>query len=259
MVEIDHIDYHVADSCNLACEFCTHYSNFKGSTNIVTPDVAVKDWGVWPKIIKLNKFIIIGGEPLLNPHLTEIIILAKQTWIGSRILLYSNGMLLDKHPNLRHVLDGGKFCLGLHHRNEKDDEIQNNVFRYFEGSNVEIDVINSRFHNTDWYAYYKINEDGSYSPYTDNNQRKSWESCVAGSLRCYVLKDNMLWKCPQIAFADRAGITWFNDYKPCKPTDDIAAWAKLEDESCCSNCPAGIIKVNHGIDTMKRRLPVINP
>jgi organic radical activating enzyme len=256
MIEIDHIDYHLADSCNLACEYCSHYSNFTGPSNFTSLEQAEEEWTTWSKIIQPKRIHLIGGEPMLNPHLCDLVMLARSIWEKSTICIYSNGILIDRHPELKVVLDGGLFFLSLHHRNSIDEQIKNKIETYFKNSNVELHIIVSN--NTEWYSFYQITDSGELKPYDNNDQRKSWKNCIAGQSRCYVLRNNMLWKCAQIAFSNRAGITWFNDYQPCKPNDDIAAWVKLEDEPCCSNCPSTRQLQKHGSEYMKRRLPVIN-
>jgi hypothetical protein len=256
MIEIDHIDYHLADSCNLSCEYCSHYSNFKGPANTVTVEQAEKEWGIWSKLIQPKRIHLIGGEPLLNPHLCDLVMLARSIWNKSLICVYSNGILIDKHPDLKVVLDGGLFFLSLHHRNDVDNQVKSKVMSYFDNSNVGLHILVNT--TSDWYSFYQIDQLGNLKPYTDGDQRSSWLNCVAGQSRCYILRDSKLWKCAQVAYADRAGITWFKGYQPCGPEDDIQAWAQLEDEACCANCPATKQLQAHGAEYMKRRLPIIH-
>lgn len=251
MVTIGHIDYHLVDSCNLACDFCSHYSNFKGPSNMVSVDQAREEWLRWSKVIRPQRFHLIGGEPLLNPNLVELVRLAFDVWKDSMICLYSNGLLIDRHPELKEALSGGHYLLSLHYGNEKDEQIESNVRRFFQGSNVGIHILVTR--KSEWLSFYQFDKDGKLIPYNDGDQRKSWENCIAGQSRCFVLRKDRLWKCPQVAFADRAKITWFDDYKSCSIEDDIQEWALREDESCCSNCPASKQVVPHGEQWMVRR------
>lgn len=251
---ISQLEYHVVDACNMACEFCSHYSNFKGPANLLSVEQAKLEWAEWSLKVNPNRFHVIGGEPLLNPKISEIILAAFEIWSTSTIVLYSNGLLIHKHPKLRDALSGGRFALGLHFCDERDSKIEANVREFFSGSNVDIDVIDG---SQGWMQFYRFSRDGTPVPYTDDLQRKSWENCVAAQQRCFVLRDNKLWKCPQIAFADRAGIDWFSGYSPCDLGSDIEKWISLEDEPCCKNCPATKQFTSHGAKFMNSRLPIV--
>lgn len=254
MIQVNQIEYHVVDACNLSCEFCTHYSNFKGPANFKTVEQCEQEWSVWADRIQLNRFHIIGGEPLLNPDIVKIVQLAFRMWPSTTIYLYSNGLLLKKHPGLRGALKGGRYALGLHYCDERDQATEKFVRSFFMGTGVAVDVINGAL---GWLQFYKI-ENGNPVPYSDENQRASWECCVAAQQGCLVLRDGKLWKCPQVAFADRAGVAhWFDGYQACSPNDDIASWLAKEDESCCSRCPSQPQFTKHGSDHMNARLPLV--
>ena len=254
-IPIGHIDYHVIDACNLACEFCTHYSNFKGPANIKTLDQCEAEWCQWAQVIHPERLHLIGGEPLLNPQIVEIVQLAFRVWPETTICLYSNGLLLKKHPGLQVSLKGGRYCLGLHYCDDRDTQTEQFVRNFFVDTGVAVDVIDGA---QGWLQFYRF-DDGKPVPYNDGNPRASWENCIAGQSRCFVLKSGKLWKCPQVAFADRAGVAhWFDGYQPCSVDDDIAAWLAREDESCCSNCPSGRQLTSHGAARMNLRLPVLS-
>lgn len=257
MIELKQLEYHVVDGCNLACEFCSHYSNFKGPANILEIDQIEEEWRHWSEKIRPNRLHLIGGEPLLHPKISEIVALAFRVWPLSRICLYSNGLLLKKHPTLRKVLKGGQFALGLHYCDERDQETERNVTNYFLGTGTDVSVIDG---SKGWLKFYDFDEAGRPVPYRDNDQRASWENCVAAQQKCFVLRNNYLWKCPQIAYSDRAGVAdWFADYLPCSADSDILEWTLKEDEKCCLSCPAAPQPTPHGKDFMRPRLPVIQP
>lgn len=255
MIRVKQIEYHVVDACNLACEFCTHYSNFKGPANVKSLEECESEWSVWSKVIKPDRFHIIGGEPLLNKQIVEIVRLAFRLWPETIIYLYSNGLLLKNHPGLRGALKGGRYALGLHYCDERDRKTEEFVRKFFLGSGVSVDVVDGA---QGWLQFYEF-KNGVPVPYDDKNQRASWECCIAAQQGCLVLRNERLWKCPQVAFADRAGIAhWFDGYESCLPTDDIEKWLAKEDEACCGRCPAKQQFVPHGADHMKPRLPILN-
>jgi organic radical activating enzyme len=253
-VNISNVDYHVIDACNLACDFCSHYSNFKGPAKLVSVDQAEKEWNVWSKKICPAVFNVIGGEPTLNPELPELIKLASRIWHHSEIHLYTNGANLHRLPELRTAMRYHHVQLGLHLSESENKQIVEKVRKFFFGYNVNIHIVPI---NYQFIPFYRM-VDGVPTPYEDNNQRSSWLNCVAAKYRCFVLKDNLLWKCAQIAFADRAGIQdWFKEYDPCPIDGDISSWALREDESCCLRCPANPQPVKHNETTQRVMLPVL--
>lgn len=255
MITIRQFDYHVVDACNLACEFCTHYSNFKGPANIMTIDAIEAEWSQWATVIRPERIHIIGGEPLLNPNIVEIVRLAFRLWTDSAICLYSNGLLLKNHPGIRGALRGGRYILGLHYCDDRDRETEKQVRQFFFDSGVEVDVVDG---DLGWLQFYKFDVDGKPIPYDDGDPRSSWSNCIAAQQGCLVMRHGRLWKCPQVAFADRAGVShWFDGYRPCSINDDIQEWLSREDEHCCSNCPAKPQFTDHGASFMKPRLPIV--
>lgn len=254
LIEIKQFEYHVVDACNLACEFCSHYSNFKGKANILDPLRIESEWKQWTSRIRPKRVHLIGGEPLLNPNISSIVALAFRCWPDSTICVYSNGLLLKNHPSLRGSLKGGRFVLGLHYCDEEDKATERFVRKFFLDAQVEVEVVDGA---QGWLQFYQINSEGKPEPFNHGNRRSSWENCIAAQQRCFVMKNGKLWKCPQVAYSDRAGIAnWFADYEACTPDDDIHEWKNREEESCCSNCPATAIAARHGRSFMRHRLPL---
>lgn len=234
-VKLKSIETHVIDSCNLACEFCSHYSNLKPATNMLTLNKAEEEWSNWASKVEPNEFIMLGGEPTLNPKLPDLIALARNIWKTSKIRLITNGMFLERLPSLQYLLANQILTVTLHLSEAENNKIVSYVQNTF-GHICEISF--NYTHEGRWLQFYKL-EHGVPIPFTDNNPRSSWECCVAKT--CHVLKDNKLWKCPQVAYASTVDIDWFKDYKYATLDDDILAWSKREEESCCSNCPAHLV------------------
>ena len=76
MIEIPALEYHLAHGCNLSCQQCSHYSNFRLAGKLPTPDDARREYSLWSHRIQPRRFALLGGEPLLNPHLIEHLRLA---------------------------------------------------------------------------------------------------------------------------------------------------------------------------------------
>ena len=234
MQYIDKLEYHVTDLCNLSCQFCNHYSNLHKSRRMMEPADAAVEWTKWAAHLIPREFILLGGEPTMNPRLEELVSLARQTWSRSRIVIWSNGHWLQKHPRLHEVLAGGALKLSLYAETNMA-ELHSKLAR-FHGV-VDVEFNDFRASDT-WLQFYKL-EDGKPQPFTDNDPAKSWEHCP--SKHCHVLRDGALWKCPQVAYHKSVGIDWpaFTAYEPLQDPLDFAAWIARKHEHCCSCCPAG--------------------
>jgi hypothetical protein len=240
------LDYHIADECNLSCAYCNHYSNFHRSKTLKTLEQATAEWSDWSSQIIPEELMLLGGEPTVNPELPEIIEAAKEFWPFSRINLFSNGFKLKSHPGLASALVGCRLILSMH-RGPENETRNRRIGRGFASMGIDVEL---RDVNSNWRRFYQVDENGKEMPFSDDQQRKSWETCA--SKKCHVLKDGKLYKCPQTAFAADAGIDFehFKTYDACSPGDDIEAWLAREDEPCCSHCPATPSMVN--IEPLKR-------
>ena len=90
----DRLEIHAAHACNLTCESCSHFSN-GGHKAILSPEDAEEWMKLWNTRIEPKTFRILGGEPTLNPNLTELIYLTRPCWPSSKITLVTNGLLLN--------------------------------------------------------------------------------------------------------------------------------------------------------------------
>ena len=96
------LEVHAAEHCNLKCSSCSHFSP------LAEPGFC--DTKVLEKCLKklqyfqddCEVFNILGGEPLLNPQICEIISLCRKYMDHTEICLVTNGILLlqpDKLPD----------------------------------------------------------------------------------------------------------------------------------------------------------------
>ncbi len=94
MIDIPALEFHLAHGCNLSCQQCSHYSNFHLAGQMPTPDDARREYSHWSHRIRPKRFALLGGEPLLNPHLIEHLRLARESWPDSDLMLVTNGFFL---------------------------------------------------------------------------------------------------------------------------------------------------------------------
>ena len=96
------LEIHLSEHCNLNCVSCSHYSP------LATPkfcDIAQ----LRNSLSKLSRFAnefytirLLGGEPLLNPNIVEIISIVRDLFPDTNIQLITNGLLLMP-PCTKHI------------------------------------------------------------------------------------------------------------------------------------------------------------
>lgn len=98
--ELQYIETHIADRCNLKCKGCMHFSNL--CEEDVYPDVEqfTKDFKRIKELFG-NVFIIrlMGGEPLLNPNATTYFDIVREIFPVSEIRIVTNGLLVPQQTN----------------------------------------------------------------------------------------------------------------------------------------------------------------
>lgn len=87
------LDIHAVEHCNLNCGGCSHFSPVaqKEFCNLKVLEKSLK------KLSKFKKHFfaiqILGGEPLLNPDLSDLLITVRKYFENKRITLITNGLL----------------------------------------------------------------------------------------------------------------------------------------------------------------------
>ncbi|WP_353096760.1 radical SAM protein [Tissierella praeacuta] len=95
LYEKNTIFFKITNNCNLACEFCCASC----SNQILDKDMSITDFKLMfnkIKKIKTNRFVITGGEPLMNPNVLDILKYCKEN-CDNKIILLSNGLLINKN------------------------------------------------------------------------------------------------------------------------------------------------------------------
>lgn len=98
---IGYIEHHITDHCNLNCAGCSHFSpiaepwyesieDFKHDFNILADKTGKH----------INTIRLMGGEPLLHPHVEQFAIITRELFPNSEIQVVTNGILLQKQKSL---------------------------------------------------------------------------------------------------------------------------------------------------------------
>lgn len=91
------LEYNLTEHCNYACNDCSHFSPYmpRKSSSLATFE---RDLRALAKVIRVNRFRFVGGEPLLHPELLGHIEAVRATGIAREIQVCTNGALLDRTP-----------------------------------------------------------------------------------------------------------------------------------------------------------------
>jgi organic radical activating enzyme len=205
MIKVNHLECHISHACNLTCESCIDFTNH-GHSEIITYE-KLKSWfSLWNERINPKEFALLGGEPLLNPELIEILHLTKEMWPRKNedtFELVTNGLLLYKWPNLAQNLKDTNFRLSISiHGDNSNEEYKKRMKKNLDIVNkwikeYKIDVsIEPSFNN--WRKIYKGFGITS-EPYEDNDPEESWNNCLCEQ-DCFQLHEGNIYKCPTMAY-----------------------------------------------------------
>jgi len=244
-----HFDVHLSHACNLTCESCSHFSNhhFSGLLSLETAESWYQKWSLR---LRPKRVTLIGGEPTINPKLSEHVLLARKYWPNACIRLYTNGFFLHRHPRLPQIMkEIGNSVIEVSKHfdspeyNQRFDEIQRLLQTWQDEHQIQFIVRDSIVNWTRRYHY----EGGQLSPYNDGDPQQSWRNCKART--CKQLHNGKLWKCPILAYLpmvkSKVNLSpewdFYLTYKPLEPDcseSELREFLSRKSEVFCAACPA---------------------
>jgi hypothetical protein len=155
----------------------------------------------WSRRISVKEVVLLGGEPALNPDLTNIINLSRSLFPETPIVILTNGFLLSKHEGLAECLLKNRVQLGVSvHENTPAyrAKIQPalDLLSQWQRMGIVLEVWNTW---QCWTKPYVDSPDGPV-PFSDNNKYAAWSACNVPARKCAQLRDNCVWKCPLVAY-----------------------------------------------------------
>ncbi len=90
-------EVHVTEHCNLNCKQCAHFSPL-AEESYIDVDQYTKDVNRLSELFdgEMSYILLLGGEPLLHPRLTELMEITRKAFPVGRIRIVTNGILLPK-------------------------------------------------------------------------------------------------------------------------------------------------------------------
>jgi hypothetical protein len=246
------LEMDIAHACNLHCRSCTHYSDY-GLKGVVALSDGARWLGAVAKRLAPKSLHLLGGEPTLNPQLCDFIWVVRDLFPEAEVGVVSNGLLLDRHPDLWETLEKTKATLEISRHSLTDrpylDRFEPAIAaarQQAERHGVHL-IIREGY--SEFYATYR-GEGPSMRPFTDGSAKKSWDVC--NNKYCMTLHQGTLWKCPPIAFlgriADKFGLDKVEEWRPYLAYEALDVEASMRDyaafvtrnyapESVCTMCP----------------------
>ena len=121
---IDKLEFYITNVCNLTCDGCNRYNNYKFS-GWQSWDEAEPILTKWAEKIDIRHPVILGGEPLLNPDIVKWIKGVNKLWPDhSGTQVQSNGTRIDCVSGLIDALDpgvGNWLGISIHNPNDRDE------------------------------------------------------------------------------------------------------------------------------------------
>lgn len=197
---LDLIEFHIVEHCNLNCKCCMHFSPLapKKFVSIKSFKQDAKKMSTITKTA-INNIHILGGEPLLHPELLKILKITRQYFPNSDIQLISNGILILSQKT--------QFWQTL-----KKYNIHLSVTRYpLELNYQQITHLTQKYNIK--YTFYSPNKENSFwhFPLDLNGTQDpiySYSNCRKGN-NCTNINicDGKLYMCPVAGY-----IKYFNEY-----------------------------------------------
>lgn len=92
------LEVHLADHCNMNCRGCSHFSPI-AERRLFDPGDYRRDLRRLQGLFSTVRVVrLLGGEPLLNPRVTEFMTATREIFPKAKITLCTNGILLAKMP-----------------------------------------------------------------------------------------------------------------------------------------------------------------
>ena len=188
--QIEDLQVHVNDHCNLNCSSCCHFSNLIKNDCFMDEKKLKKDLlQIKGKIKYINKVVLLGGEPLLNARLPEYIRFIYENFLYSEKNIVTNGLLLfNMSDDLINAIRETDTLLSVSLYGVMESRTEEMV-NYLKNLNIRFEI----------------------NPQKEFGKRLSLEPRFTKSAQycgqCCTLRDGKIMMCPELAY-----IKYFNEY-----------------------------------------------
>lgn len=92
-VRVEAFELHVVEHCNLRCTACCNMSPYLAERTLAVAEIEAM-CRMMAAQLDVDVFKIMGGEPLLHPHIAEVLRAVRRSGISQTVRLFTNGLLL---------------------------------------------------------------------------------------------------------------------------------------------------------------------
>lgn len=269
MFQIPYLEMPITHICSLHCDGCSAYANYN-IKKTVSLETATSWFETWSKRIAPNRFRVLGGEPFIHPDLPALVLTIRNFWPEAHIQVCTNGLNLDRHPEMGALLaeENMSLWLSVHSREPNYVAKINKACETLESWTSQYGTkIGAGDNVQNWNRFYHgVGRD--MEPFTEQDPVGSWKACH--SKHCLNLVEGRLWKCPQIGnlplVADRFGLGEKESWKPYlayeglgPEVDDatLGKWLAVTRgvEDVCAMCPVHLENYEKDVYNLNYDLP----
>lgn len=99
MITLPHLETNVTVACQLRCVSCNHFVALQANEarkRLADPVQVYDDLAALSRFVHVDAWGALGGEPLLHPHLVDILTAVTKTRIADVIEVWTNGIAVRK-------------------------------------------------------------------------------------------------------------------------------------------------------------------
>jgi organic radical activating enzyme len=127
-LHLRYVEFYITNACNFNCVGCNRFNNYNFSGTQKWSDYADL-YQRWSSILNLDKWTILGGEPMMNPTYLDWLENICKLWPNSQGELLTNGYFLKSdNRKLYDILEKNKnqvvVGIGLHNKNRVQEVLE---------------------------------------------------------------------------------------------------------------------------------------
>ena len=131
------IEFYLTNVCNLTCEGCNRFNNYSFAGWQKWTDYE-KDYEKWAEYVDIDRIVILGGEPLLNPDILDWVYGINRIF-KRNVQILSNGTRLNKVKGLYDALKVNGNWMGISWHNPNTiDEFEAEVRQFLQGDIIKV-------------------------------------------------------------------------------------------------------------------------
>lgn len=189
-VRVEAFELHVAEHCNLRCANCCNMSPLVAERLLTVAEVESFTRRM-ASFLVADVVKIMGGEPLLHPDLPAVLRILRDSGIGDRVRLFTNGLLLPSMPDALW---------------EALDELTISSYTSAPVKPAVLAMVRERAKRHDFVLNVKPVDEFTQvlSPrfeHDDERTQRTYDRCWLRH-RCLVVRDRKFYMCTRAAYAD---------------------------------------------------------